>query len=50
MFALIAAGVMIFVCVSAIKNGHSIVSGLYEIFIYGSCIVFWWRWIAMKTS
>lgn len=47
---LLAIVSMIPVCISAIKDAPSVRDGLYKIFIYGSCTVFWWKWIAEKTS
>jgi hypothetical protein len=41
---------MIPVCMAVIRNGHSVSDDLYEIFVYGTCTAFWWKWIADKTS
>lgn len=38
------------VCIAVVKNGHSVTDDLYEIFVYGTCTIFWWKWIAEKTS
>ena len=32
------------------RNGHSVAEDLYQLFVYGSCTCFWWKWIAEKTS
>ncbi|HPH85165.1 MAG TPA: hypothetical protein PLC48_06875 [Ferruginibacter sp.] len=32
------------------RNGHSVTDDLYQLFVYGSCTCFWWKWIAEKTS
>ena len=32
------------------RNTYSITDELYKIFIYGTCIAFWWKWVAKKTS
>jgi len=32
------------------RNTYSITDELYKIFIYGTCIAFWWKWVADKTS
>ncbi|NJO25862.1 MAG: hypothetical protein HC867_09065 [Bacteroidia bacterium] len=50
LITLLAIVFMVPVCVNALRNGHSVSDGLYQIFIYGSCTVFWWKWIAEKTS
>lgn len=33
-----------------IRNGHSVSDDLYTFFIYVSCVAFWWKWIASRTS
>lgn len=47
---LIAILLIVPVSMNIIKDGHSVTDSLSEIFIYGSCTVFWWKWIAEKTS
>ena len=32
------------------RNSHSVSDELYEIYVYGTCTVFWWKWVADKTS
>ena len=46
----IAIVFMIPICSAIIRNGHSVTDDLYQIFIYGSCTIFWWKWIAEKTT
>ena len=41
---------MIPVVMATVRNGHSISDDLYQIFVYGTCTAFWWKWIAEKTS
>ena len=41
---------MIPVCAATFRNGHSVSDDLYQIFVYSTCIAFWWKWIADKTS
>jgi hypothetical protein len=41
---------MIPVCLSVVRNGHSVSDDLYHIFVYGTCNAFWWKWVAEKTS
>ncbi len=41
---------MVPVFITIIRNGHSVSDDLYEIFVYGTCTTFWWKWIAEKTS
>jgi hypothetical protein len=45
-----AIGFMVPMCITVIRNGHSVSDDLYAIFVYASCTVFWWKWIAEKTS
>jgi len=47
---LAAISFMVPVCIAVVRNGHSISDDLYQIFVYASCTVFWWKWIAEKTS
>jgi len=41
---------MVPVCIEITRNGHSVSDDMYEIFLYSTCTVFWWKWIAEKTS
>jgi hypothetical protein len=47
---LLAIIFMVPVCMAIVGNGHSISDDLYEIFVFGTCTAFWWKWIAEKTS
>jgi hypothetical protein len=38
------------VYIAVVRNGHSVSDDLYHMFVYTSCTVFWWKWIAEKTS
>lgn len=38
------------VVASVIRNGHSASDDLCQLFVYVSCVAFWWNWIAVKTS
>ena len=46
LFAII---LMVPVTMAVIRNGHSISDDLYEMFVYGTCTAFWWKWVAEKT-
>ena len=35
---------------ATMRNSHSVTDALYELFVYGTCTAFWWKWIADKTS
>jgi hypothetical protein len=41
---------MVPVVMATIRNGHSVSDDLYQLFVYGTCTAFWWKWIAEKTS
>jgi putative effector of murein hydrolase LrgA (UPF0299 family) len=41
---------MIPVCIAVMRNSHSVSDDLYEIFVFGTCTAFWWKWVAEKTS
>jgi hypothetical protein len=47
---LLAIAFMVPVCIAIFRNGHSISDDLYELFVYGTCTTFWWKWVAEKTS
>lgn len=39
---------MFFVAID--RNSHSASDTLSEFFVYFTCVFFWWRWVAEKTS
>ncbi len=45
-----AISFMVPVCMAVFRNGHSVSDDLYQIFVYASCTLFWWKCIAEKTS
>ncbi len=47
---LLAILFMIPVCIALVRSGHSVTDDMYEIFVYGTCTAFWWKWVAEKTS
>jgi hypothetical protein len=47
---LLAIAFMIPVCIAVLRNTHSVSDALYELFVYGTCTAFWWKWVAEKTS
>lgn len=40
---------MVPVGMATVRNGHSVSDDLYQIFVYGTCTAFWWKWVAEKT-
>ncbi len=32
------------------RSEHSVSDSLYQMFVYGTCTAFWWKWVAEKTS
>jgi len=47
---LLAIVFMVPVVNAIVRNGHSVSDDLYNIFVYGTCTAFWWKWVAEKTS
>lgn len=47
---LLAIIFMVPVTMTTIRNGHSVSDDLYQLFVYGTCTAFWWKWIAEKTA
>jgi hypothetical protein len=41
---------MVPIIIATDRNAHSVTDELYSIFVYGTCTLFWWKWIADKTS
>lgn len=41
---------MIPVCMAIVRNGHSVSDDLFQIFVYGTCTAFWWKWVAENNS
>ncbi len=41
---------MVPIVMATLRNGHSVSDELYQLFVYGTCTVFWWKWVAEKTS
>ena len=50
MLTVFAIVFMVPVCIAILRNGHSVSDDLYQLFVYGTCTAFWWKWIAEKTS
>ena len=41
---------MVPIIMALILNGHSISDDLYQIFVFGTCTAFWWKWVSEKTG
>lgn len=41
---------MVPVVIAIDRNVHSVIDELYQLFVYGTCTTFWWKWVAEKTS
>jgi hypothetical protein len=50
MVTLLAIAFLIPVGSAVIRNCHSVSDALYNMFVYTTCTVFWWKWVAEKTS
>jgi len=51
-FIITAAAVvfMISIVIALDRSAHSVTDELYDLFVYGTCTAFWWKWVAEKTS
>jgi hypothetical protein len=47
---ILAVFFMVPVVMAVVRNGHSVSDDLYQIFVYASCVAFWWKWVAEKMS
>ena len=47
---LLAIAFMVPVVIAADRSAHSVTDELYQIFVFGTCTAFWWKWVAEKTS
>lgn len=47
---LLAILFMVPVVIAADRSAHSVTDELYQIFVFGTCTAFWWKWMAEKTS
>jgi len=45
-----AVAFMIPVVIAVDRNAHSVTDELYQLFVFGTCTAFWWKWVAEKTS
>jgi len=50
LITLAAIGFMVSVCMAVFRNGNSVSDDLFQAFVYATCTLFWWKWIAEKTS
>lgn len=41
---------MVLAVLAVDRNAGSVTDELYSVFIYATCTVFWWKWVAEKTS
>lgn len=51
-FLVTAAAVvfMIPIVIAVDRSAHSVTDELYQLFVFGTCTAFWWKWVAEKTS
>jgi len=50
LISLLTIAFLIPIYAAIVRNGHSVSDDLYHMFVYTTCTVFWWKWIAEKTS
>ena len=48
--SLFALGLCTWFFIAIDRNSHSVSDTLINFFIYFSAIIFWWKWVAEKTS
>ena len=41
---------MVPVVLAVDRSAHSVTDELYQLFVYGTCTAFWWKWVAERTS
>ena len=41
---------MIPIVIATDRSTHSVTDELYQLFVFGTCTAFWWKWVAEKTS
>lgn len=47
---ILAVVFMVPVTIAINRNAHAVTDELYQLFVYGTCTAFWWKWVADKTS
>jgi hypothetical protein len=50
LITLFAILLMVPVSITILRSAHPVSDDLYQIFVYGTCTAFWWKWVADKTS
>jgi hypothetical protein len=45
-----ALGISIWFFIAIDRHSHSVSDTLINFFVYFSCVAFWWKWVAEKTS
>ncbi len=50
LISLLALVFMIPIVIATNRQAHSVSDMFYQLFVYGSCTLFWWKWVAEKTA
>ncbi|HZH00483.1 MAG TPA: hypothetical protein VEY32_05335 [Flavisolibacter sp.] len=50
LITLLAVLILVPVSMTIIRQGQPIIQDIFQLFMYTSCIAFWWKWIAEKNS
>ena len=50
MTTLLAQAFVVPVFTATIRDGHSVSDNLYPMFVYTTCIAFWWKWVAERSG
>lgn len=48
--SLMAIGISVWFFIAIDRHSHSASDTLTTFFVYFTCVAFWWKWIAEKTS
>lgn len=48
--SLAAVAFMIPVVIAIDRHAHSVSDEFYQLFVYATCVAFWWKWVAEKAS
>lgn len=47
---ILAIALVVPVSLAVVRNGQSVTDEIFQLFVYATCVAFWWKWIADKTS
>jgi len=50
LISVLALGLNVMFFVAIDRTSHSVSDTLINFFVYFTCVAFWWKWVADKTS